>query len=456
MEEKKEVKKVVADLVYGLNDNPGATKSIVYAFQWLVFSTGLMILVPLIVGPPLGLNQQQIASFSQRVFFFTGIASLLQVVFGHTLPLVEGPAGLWWALFIGLGTTASARGMDLALLRTHLESAMIITGIAVALCGLTRLVSKAMPLFTPVVTGSVLVLLTLQLSGGYIKGALGVGFQGQSFSWIAAVISLIVVAVVVLISLKARPFVRSLAIFIGVVLGWLLFTIAGLTDFSTLQYVKLFSFPSLFDWGIPTFDLGITLTCVISGLILIANVIASMIAVARVSKTELNERMFNRGVLFNGIADILAGAGSTVGSVSYATAAGLVSLTGVAARLPFMIFSIFLIIMGFIPAIGSLLATIPSPVGNSVALASMCTLFSFGIKDYTMLTFDNRDSFILGLSVMTGVGVMFLPPQALNALPQWLSYIVGNGLITGMIVCILLEHVFLPRRFFSPKTQVRA
>jgi xanthine/uracil permease len=448
MSEVKEVKEVASDVIYGLNDNPGIGKSIVYSLQWLLFSTGLLILVPLIIGPPLGLSQQQIATLSQRIFFFTGVASLLQVLFGHTLPLVEGPSGLWWAVFIGLGSTASAMGMSLDVLRTNLITAMLIAGAAVALIGLTGLVSKAMRFFTPAVTGSVLVLLTLQLSGGYIKGALGVGFKGQPFSWIVSLISIVIVGVVVFISLKASPFFRSLAVFIGVLLGWITYTVLGYTDFSSLKEVKLIGMPSIFEWGAPTFDFGVTMTCVISGLILVANVLASMIAVARVSKSEVTDKMFNRGVVFNGIGTMLGGVCCTIGTISYATAAGLVSITGVAARLPFIFFSLILVAMGFVPAIGSVLATVPAPVGNAVALASMCTLFSFGIKDYTKLDFDNRDVFILGLSIMAGVGVMFLPPQALNALPKSLSYIIGNGMITGMIICILLEHVLLPKKIF--------
>jgi xanthine/uracil permease len=316
----------------------------------------------------------------------------------------------------------------------------------------TKLVSKAMFLFTPVVTGSVLVLVALQLSGGYIKSALGVGFQNQPFSWTATIISIIIISVVVLISLKAPPFFRSFAVIIGVLLGWALFSVMGLTNFSALQNVKPFSLPTLFDWGAPTFDLGVTISCVIVGLILTANVVASIIAVNRVSKTELDEKSFNKGVIFNGVANVLAGGGATVGSVSFATSAGLVSITGVASRIPFILFSGLLIIMGFIPAIGTVMATIPAPVGNAVALAAMCTLFSFGVKDYTKLTFDNRDSFILGLSIMVGVGVMFLPATAVNALPKWLSYIVGNGLISGMLTCILLEHVLLSKRLFVAKS----
>ncbi len=448
----KEVREVTADVIYRFGDNPGINKSIVYAFQWLSFSIGFMLLVPIIIGPPLGLNTQQMASLLQRVFFFTGIASLLTVFFGHRLPLVEGPSNVWVALFVGFGTTAAATGMPLELLRTNLETAMIIAGVVVALFGVTKLVSKAMFLFTPVVTGSVLVLVALQLSGGYIKSALGVGFQNQPFSWVATIISIIIISVVVLISLKAPPFFRSFAVIIGVLLGWAMFSVMGLTNFSTLQNVKPFSLPTLFDWGAPTFDLGVTISCVVVGLILTANVVASIIAVNRVSKTELDEKSFNKGVIFNGVANVLAGGGATVGSVSFATSAGLVSITGVASRIPFILFSGLLIIMGFIPAIGTVMATIPAPVGNAVALAAMCTLFSFGVKDYTKLTFDNRDSFILGLSIMVGVGVMFLPATAVNALPKWLSYIVGNGLISGMLTCILLEHVLLSKRLFVAKS----
>lgn len=448
----RQVKEVTAEVVAALNDNPGLSKSIVYALQWLIFSTGLMLLVPIILSRPLGLDHAMIASMTQRILFFSGLACLLQVVIGHRLPIVEGPSGLWWAVFIGLGTTAQAVNQDLGALRASLQMAMIVAGVTVAIIGATGLVGKAMKYFTPVVTGSVLVLLTLQLAGGFIRGALGVGYRGAPISATATVISVAVVLAVVLVSLKASPLARSLAVLIGVAIGWLAFLALGDVNLAVLKDARLFGAPGVFAWGAPTWDAGVVLTGVIAALILIPNVVASMIAMTRAAGAgDVPQQSFSRGVLFNGVANILAGVGSTVGSISYATAAGLVSITGVAARLPFVIFSVILIAMGFIPAIGAALATIPPPVGNAVFIAAMCTLFGFGVKDYARLKFTNREMFVLGISVMVGVGIMFLPADALAAVPRWLSYLLGNGMITGMLVCLLLEHVLLREDFFKSK-----
>ncbi|MEW6307592.1 MAG: purine/pyrimidine permease [Bacillota bacterium] len=448
----RQVKEVTTEVVYGLDQNPGPAKSIIYALQWLVFSTGLMLLVPIILSQPLGLSPAMIASMTQRILFFSGLACLLQVLIGHRLPIVEGPSGLWWAVFIGLGTTARAMNQDLGALRSSLQTSMLVAGLVIAIIGATGLVGKAMKYFTPVVTGSILVLLTLQLAGGFIRGAMGVGYKGAPISGTATVISIVIMLAVIIVSLKASPFVRSLAALIGVAIGWLTFYALGHVDLAVLKNARLIGAPGIFAWGAPTWDTGVVLTGVIAGVILIGNVVASMIAMARVGGgAQIPQHLFSRGVFFNGVANILGGVGATVGSISYATAAGLVSITGVSARVPFIIFSVILMSMGFVPAIGAALATIPSPVGNAVFIAAMCTLFGFGVKDYSRLNFTNRDMFVLGVSVMAGVGVMFLPATALAAVPRWLSYLLGNGMITGMLVCLLLEHVLLRESLFRPK-----
>lgn len=436
-------------LLYNLEDRPPAKRTLIYAVQWLGFTVANTAVLPIVVGSALGLDQAGIASLAQRTFFFQALASLLQVCFGHRLPIIEGPAGMWWGVFITLAAMAPGLGKPLSLLRTDLEFGVMAAGLILVAVGLTGLIGKALKLFTPAVTGSVLVLLGLQLSGTFVRGMLGLNAGGGSIDLKSALVSLLVVTIVVVINLKARGFLQSIAILIGIAAGWVIAVLVGVPSGELIRSDALITLPELFAWGKPTFDLGVVFVSVLTGLLVLSNLVASILAMERVLDMELPRKSYNRGVAFTGFADILAGLGATVGFVPYSAGAGMVALTRVAARLPFVIFAVALMVLGLLPQVGAFLASIPEPVGYSVLLASFCQMLGFGLKDYARLEFNSRDYFVVGLPVLFGTGVMNLPIGSFEGIPVFAQYILGNGFVVGMLLCMLLEHVLLPKKYFS-------
>lgn len=436
-------------LLYNLEDRPPASRTLTYAVQWLGFTVANTAVLPIVVGSALGLDQAGIASLAQRTFFFQALASLLQVCFGHRLPIIEGPAGMWWGVFITLAAMAPGLGKPLSLLRTDLEFGVMAAGLILVAVGLTGLIGKALKLFTPAVTGSVLVLLGLQLSGTFVRGMLGLNAGGGSIDLKSAFVSLLVVTIVVVINLKARGFLQSIAILIGIAAGWVIAVLVGVPSGEFIRSDALITLPELFAWGTPTFDPGVVFVSVLTGLLVLSNLVASILAMERVLDIELPRKSYNRGVAFTGFADILAGLGATVGFVPYSAGAGMVALTRVAARLPFIIFAVVLVVLGLLPQVGAFLASIPQPVGYSVLLASFCQMLGFGLKDYARLEFNSRDYFVVGLPVLFGTGVMNLPAGSFEGIPVFAQYILGNGFIVGMLLCMLLEHVLLPKKYFS-------
>jgi len=433
--------------LYSLDERPPLNRTVAYSLQWLAFCLANSAVVPIVVGNALGLDQPGIAALAQRTFFFQALASLLQVLLGHRLPIIEGSSGMWWGIFITLAALAPGLGKPLAVLRTDLEMGVMVAGAILVVVGMTGLVGRALKLFTPAVTGSVLVLLGLQLSGTFVRGMLGIGHDG-TVDVKAAAVSVFVVALVIVISLKGRGFVRSIAVLIGAGLGWIVAALAGLTGGVGWTHTATVALPELFAWGPPTFDAGIILTSVLTGLLVLSNLVASILAMERVlgNNCSPQRRTYDRGVTFTGISDLLAGLGATVGFVPYSAGAGLVSLTRVASRLPFILFAVVLLLLGLLPPVGAFLASIPEPVGYSVLLASFCQMLGIGFKDYAHLKFEGRDYFVVGLPILVGSGLMSLPPGVFAGIPAMARYVLGNGFIAGMLLCLLLEHVLMPLR----------
>src|SRR5690606_29779345 len=125
-------------------------------------------------------NSTEVSGLMQRTFFVVGLTSFIQAFIGHRLPIVEGPAGIWISIFAVMAVTGVQSGIPLEDTLRTLETTMIFTGFFLFLFGVLKLSQKILPIFTPLVTGTFFLLLTVQLSGTFLKGMLGL--QGNSLT----------------------------------------------------------------------------------------------------------------------------------------------------------------------------------------------------------------------------------------------------------------------------------
>ncbi len=359
---------------------------------------------------------------------------------------MEGPSGLWWSVFLVLIGTTVEVGRSIDRLQQELEFGLIISGAVLVLLVLVKVIDKVQHLFTPLVTGTYLILLSLQLSKSLVSGALGIGYMGsKGVNLKVAGLSLILILVTIALSSKAKGLLKSLAILIGLGLGFVLFSVFGLVQFPT-TFAPAFAAPELFPFGPPRFQAGIVLTCIITIIVLLSNVIASIQAFESVTSESGREAVHSKGTLVSAIGTLMAGATGIVGNVPISGSASFVSLTGVASRLPFLIASIGMVIMGLLPKLVQYTATLPAPVGYAVLLAVFVDLFGLGLKALKQGIQTEGDLVSCGLAILIGIGVQFISADKWNVLPNTLVYLVNNGLIVGVVLVLLLQHVFFRHR----------
>lgn len=404
--------------------------------QWLAFTLSSIIIVPVVVGLHLGLDTQQIAAFIQRTFFFTGVFSYLQVKWGHRVPIVEGPGGMWYSLFIIAAVFYPQIGKPLEELRSDLVAGLLLAGLMYLILVVSGFYNKIRPLFTPMVNGTFLVLMPLSLSATVIRGILGI----DGFKWQGVLAALVAVAVIVFVSLKAQGFLQSISVLCGLGAGWLAAVALGVA-MPSVSGQSIISFPEFLPWGRPTLDYGIVISCLITGFLIMSNHVASTFNVYALQGEEAGNKEYNRGLVVTGLANISAALWGLLGFIPFASTIGFLKLTGMIWKKPYMLFSLILVIFSLFPAVGGLLASIPAQVGYAVLLVVLCQVMGSGIQEYARLSFSNKEVFTCGFSLLIGVGVMFLPPETFVFLDPALRVILGNGLIMGLLVCILLERV---------------
>jgi xanthine/uracil permease len=261
-------------------------------------------------------------------------------------------------------------------------------------------------------------------------------------NWKIAAICLIEIIIILLFALRAKGIWKSMGPLVGIVAGWSLFHLFGLIHTGkTYEPGSWFAMPEWFSWGAPKFDFGIVLTSIITSVVLISNVIASILVVGIALEKEIQPKQYQKGIFGNGVNLFLSGIFSVVGVVPLSVSAGFITTTGIKNKRPLVIGAVLIIIIGFFPYIGGFLSTLPLEVAYASLFIPFSQMMGFGIRDLMGQEPSQRNLLVIGLSLMVGIGLMFMPPAAFESVVPWLRNILSNGLLIGLMFCLLLEHV---------------
>jgi xanthine/uracil permease len=414
------------------------------SLQWMVFILAGSLVAPIAIGDAFGMTQAETADLLQRSFFIIGLSAILQVLFGHKLPINEGPAGLWWGVFtvyagiVASGALTAADGLQ------QLTAGMLISGILFFLLGAFRVITSVRALFTPLVTGTYLILLVSQLSGSFIKGMLGIGYLQERADAKVAVASLFVLVLSIVLGKSRVKGLRSYSILISLISGWGLFKLLNLTK-ETMNAVKVISFPEWLAWGMPELSGGAILTSLFVGLLLLTNMVASINVVEKAYELE-NEKYepinYNRSSIIMGLNTWIAGLFSAVASVPISGASGFILTTKMFSRLAFILGNALIIVISFFPPLTFFFAGIPAPVGYATIFLPFSSMIGLAFKKYKSELKSDTNLFIISTSLMVGIGSLFIPAAALKEWPSIIVTLLSNGLIMGMLTCMALEQFY--------------
>ncbi|MGD6816475.1 purine/pyrimidine permease [Metabacillus sp. 84] len=424
-------------------------KLLLSALQWAVFIIASTIVVPIAIGQLFQLDGGQTAVLIQSTFFVLGLAGLLQVLFGHKLPINEGPAGLWWgvySIYAGLSTTLFASYIETL---QNLQGALIMSGGFFLLFALFGLVEKLARLFTPLITGTYLLLLVFQLSGPIVKGIMGIGYRGSVVDPAVFGAAAVILLFTFFLSRMKRQFFKQYSILIGLLAGWGFFALLGLAK-PVEKPSAMFSFPVLFPFGQPVFNAGMIVTSFFITLLLIANMLASIKVAEQAVKaldTGIKEEKGRgkRAGIFAGISHGVSGITGAVGPVPISGAAGFITTTGNGTRLPFILANLLIILMSMVPFILNLFAALPAPVGFAVQFVVFAGMIGMALKQVNETEDKQRMLYTMGIALLAGTGAMYVPPDAFEGFPPVLISIFNNGLILGTIIAIAVDQ--LTRKF---------
>ncbi|NWK49309.1 purine permease [Acinetobacter sp. SwsAc7] len=438
------------DLVYGLNYRPRPIIAFLAAFQHLLAIIVPIVTPGLLICLALGVSKEDTNMILSMSLVISGIATFLQCKkvgpFGAGLLIVQGTSFNFIGPIIGIGSAMVAAG-------TPVESVMAaIFGVVIAGSFIEMGVSRILPwvkmLITPLVTGIVVLLIGLTLiKEGLIS--MGGGYQAMSNNTFAnadnLIMSCTVLALIIILNRIRITWVKSSAILIALIVGYVLAGFMGHLDFSGLQDAPLVQIPTPMHFGLD-FSWSLFIPMAFIYLVTSLEAIGDITATSKLSNQPVDgatwmERI-KGGVLVNGANSFLAGIFNTFPSSVFAQNNGVIQLTGVASRYVGIWIAALLVILGLLPAVAGVIQAVPQAVLGGAVMVMFGAVAASGINILSGIHLDRRALLIIAISLALGLGVAQVP-QILEHLPELFRNIFSSGVATGGIAALLL-NIILP------------
>ena len=411
---------------YNVNDRPAFGAMLLYGLQWL------MISIPVVLTSTFIAPEGQTLMFTQKLFAIMGVTMIVNSLWGHRLPLVAGPAAV---LLMGILAASQHGGSNEAI-----YPSIAIGGVIIALLAAVGLMRKVQRIFTPRVVVSIVVLISFTMA----KPIVGMIFSNEGHQLLSMVFALVTVIAMAVANNLLRGVWKSMVVIVAMVVGSLLYYC--FTGFPS-EFVKDSVTPKLFLSGVEI-DAGIIIAFIFCYIALFINQVGSVQSLGEFVGADHIDYRQKRGMVVQGVMNIVSGAMGVVGPVDYSLSPGVVASTSCASRYTVLPAAVAMIVLAFIPEAVSVLLTIPQPVMGVVLLYLMATQIAAGLHmmQTTSAVMSFKDGLILAIPIMFTIILSFAPQSAMQTIPSLLRPIVGNGFVMGIIIIMLLEHLFLKDR----------
>lgn len=406
------------------------------------------IIVPLIVGGGLGLNQKELTYLVSIDLLMCGVATILQALsnrfFGIGLPVV-------------LGCTFTAVGPMIAIGKQYgvssIYGAIIAAGLFVVI--FAKLFGKLVKLFPPVVTGSVVTVIGVTLVPAAINDMAG-GVGSKDFGSLENLALAFGVLLFIIIMYRFFDgFIRSISILLGLLFGTIVAAFMGKVSLQAVGEADWFHGIQPFYFGTPTFELTPIITMILVACVGIVEATGVYFALSDICNKKIGEKELTKGYRAEGLAMVLGGIFNAFPYTTYSQNVGLVQLTGVRNRVIIYTCGGMLIVLGFIPKIAAITTIIPKSVLGGAMLAMFGMVMAYGIKMLSSVDFGRQENLlIVACSVGIGLGVTVVP-TLFSQLPESIRILTDNGIVLGSASAVLLNIVFnmLPQRKVKVKDE---
>ncbi len=374
-------------------------QNIAMGAQHVVAMFGSTILAPLLMG--FDTNVAILMSGIGTLVFFLFVGGRVPSYLGSSFAFIGGVIAV-----TGYAGAGPNENIGVAL------GAIIVCGLAYTLIGLVvwwinarsgdgaAWIDRWMP---PVVTGSVVAVIGLNLAPIAAKGAMG----GSTFEGLMALMTVLCVGGV---AVYTRGTTQRLLILVGLFFACVIYAVLtnglGLGDPIDFSGVAAAAWLGLPSFQGPVFEAQAIGIIAPVALILVAENLGHIKAVSAMTGRNLDIYL-GRAFVGDGVATMLAGSVGGTGVTTYAENIGVMTVTRIYSTLVFVLAALIAIVLGFSPKFGALIQTIPGPVLGGMAIVVFGLIAVAGARIWVVNQVDfsdNRNLIVASVTLILGAG----------------------------------------------------
>ena len=372
----------------------GVPRMLLLGLQHLFAMFGATVLVPILVssyGLPLSI---------QTTLLFAGLGTLLF----HLCTKFKVPAflGSSFAFLGGFEAVSQLNVGKFADMTGEEKLPYALGGIVVAgllylvLALLFKLVGakKVMRFFPPIVTGPIIILIGLNLSGTAINNA--------STNWWLALVAIVVIIVA---NIWGKGMIKIIPILLGVVVSYIVALIFGQVDFTAMHEAKLVG---LQHFVIAKFDITSILVMAPIAIAAMMEHIGDVSAISSTTgKNFIEDPGLHRTLLGDGLATAVAGMFGGPANTTYGENTGVLALSKVYDPRVIRLAALYAIILSFSPKFDALVNSIPAAIVGGVSFVLYGMISAVGVRNVVENRVDltkSRNLIIAAVIFVSGLG----------------------------------------------------
>jgi len=410
------------------------------------------VAVPLILGRALKLAPEDVAFLISADLFACGLATLVQCVgfpgVGIRLPVMMG------VTFASVGPMLSmAAAPDVGLLGIY--GSVISAGIFALV--VAPFMGRLLPLFPPVVTGTIILVIGISLmrvginwAGGglptltkVVDGVPG-AFPNPGYGQLEGLgIALFVLLVILGLLRWFSGFVGNVAVLLGIVAGAILASILGVMHFEKVVAAPWADVVVPFRFGLPKFHVVPIVTMCIVMIVVMIESTGMFLALGEMTGREIDQAAIARGLRADGVGTILGGIFNTFPYTSFSQNVGLVGVTGIKSRWVTATGGVIMLALGLLPKMSALVEAVPVVVLGGAGVVMFGMVAATGARILTAVDFKTNRFNLFVVAISVGFGMIpLVAPNFFRYTPDALHPLLESGILLAAIVSVLLNLFF--------------
>lgn len=423
------------DSIYEFHGDISVKKAVPFGLQHVLAMFVANIAPILIVTGVVKIPAAEAASLVQAAMIIAGVGSMLQLFpfwrIGSGLPIIMGISFTFVSIFCVIGTKY---GYGAVL------GAALVGGILEGILGLGAAWWRK---FVPsIVSASVVTAIGFSLLP-IGANSFGGGFGNPEFGdWKYLTVGTITLISCLIFNIKAKSFYKQLSVLFGLVVGYIAAFFFGMVDLTRMTTVSVLSLPALMPYELE-FHTDAIFSVFLIFLVSATEILGDTSALAAMGfGREAKDKEISGAITVDGFVSSLSALFGCMPITSFSQNVGLIAMTRVVNRKAIACGAAIMILAGFVPALGVILASLPDAVLGGCTLMMFGSIVVSGVRMISQCGYSQRNMSIAALSLSIGLGFT-QTPQIFRLFPDlFRSVFAENCVAVVFIVAILLNLIF--------------